>query len=105
MRGTAFGTQETLESPNRFYYSPMGITWIRDVRHVLTSYRLMQSRYDPEMGNVIPEREMKRRRLIVKIDRYIYSAVAAGLITADEVPHLKVKVRANNRWERRKQPR
>ena len=83
----------------------MGITWIRDVRHVLTSYRLMQSRYDPEMGNVIPEREMKRRRLIVKIDRYIYSAVAAGLITADEVPHFKEKVRTNNKWERRKQPR
>ena len=83
----------------------MGIIWIRDVRHILASYRLMQSRYDPEMGNVIPEREMKRRRLIVKINRYIYSAVAAGLITADEVPHFKEKVRANNRWERRKQPR
>ncbi len=83
----------------------MGIVWIRDVRHMLASYRLMQLRYDPEMGNVIPEREMKRRRLIVKIDRYIYSAVAAGLITSDEVPHFKEKVRANNRWERRKQPR
>jgi len=57
------------------------------------------------MGNVIPEREIKRRRLIVKIDRYIYIAVAAGLITADEVPHFKEKVRAMNRWERRKQPR
>jgi len=57
------------------------------------------------MGNLIPEREMKRRRLIVKIDRYIYIAVAAGLITADEVPHFKEKVRAINRWERRKQPR
>lgn len=57
------------------------------------------------MGKVIPEREMKRRRLIVKIDRYIYSAVAAGLITIDEVPNLKKRVRANNRWERRKLPR
>jgi len=57
------------------------------------------------MGNVIPEREMKRRRLIIKINRYIYSAVAAGLITADEVPHFKEKVRTNNKWERRKQPR
>jgi len=57
------------------------------------------------MSNVIPEREMNRRRLIVKIDRYIYIAVAAGLITADEVPRFKEKVRANNRWERRKQPR
>jgi len=57
------------------------------------------------MGNVIPEREMKRRRLIVKIDRYIYGAAAAGLLTADEVPYFKEKVRANNRWERRKQPR
>jgi len=57
------------------------------------------------MGKVTPEREMKRRRLIVKIDRYIYSALAAGIITIDEVPNLKEKVRANNRWERRKQPR
>jgi hypothetical protein len=57
------------------------------------------------MGSVIPEREMNRRRLIRKIDRYIYSAVAAGLITADEVPYFKEKVRVNNRWERRKQPR
>jgi len=65
----------------------------------------MQSRYDPEMGKVIPEREMKRRRLIIKIDRYIYSAVAAGLITVQEVPYFKEKVRANNKWERRKQPR
>jgi len=55
------------------------------------------------MGKVIPEREMKRRRLIVKIDRYIYSAAAAGLLAADEVPYFKEKVRANNRWERRKQ--
>ena len=43
------------------------------------------------MGKVIPEREMKRRRLIVKIDHYIYSAVAAGLLTADEVPYFKEK--------------
>jgi len=57
------------------------------------------------MGKVIPERELKRRRLIVEIDRYIYSAAAAGLITADEVPYFKEKVRANNRWERRKHPR
>ena len=83
----------------------MGIIWIRDVRHMLASYRLMQSRYDPVMGSVIPEREMKRRRLIRKIDHYIYSAVAAGLITIDELPNLKEKVRANNKWERRKQPR
>jgi hypothetical protein len=62
-------------------------------------------RYDPEMGNVIPEREMKRRRLIRKIDHYIHSSVAAGLITFDQVQDLKEKVRANNRWERRKQPR
>lgn len=57
------------------------------------------------MGKVIPEREMKRRRLIVKIDRYIHNAAAAGLLTAEEVPYFKEKVRANNRWERRKQPR
>ena len=62
-------------------------------------------RYDPEMGNVIPEREMKRRRLIKKIDYYIHGALAAGLIPIDEVPNLKEKVRANNSWERRKQPR
>jgi hypothetical protein len=57
------------------------------------------------MDNVIPEREMKRRRLIRKIDHYIYRSVASGLITADEVQDLKEKVRAKNRWERRKQPR
>ena len=57
------------------------------------------------MGKVVPEREMKRRRLIVTIDRYIYNAVVAGLITADEVPYFKEKVRINNKWERRKQPR
>jgi hypothetical protein len=62
-------------------------------------------RYDPEMDNVIPEREMKRRRLISKIDYYIHSSLAAGIITIDEVPDLKEKIRANNRWERRKQPR
>ena len=62
-------------------------------------------RYDPEMDNVIPEREMKRRRLIRKIDYYIHCSVAAGFITIDEVLDLKVKVRANNSWERRKQPR
>ena len=48
---------------------------------------------------------MKRRRLIRTIDEYIHSSVAAGLINADEVPELKQKVRANNRWERRKKPR
>jgi hypothetical protein len=57
------------------------------------------------MDNVIPEREMKRRRLIRKIDHYIYRSVASGLITADEVQDLKEKVRAKNRWERRKLPR
>jgi hypothetical protein len=57
------------------------------------------------MDNVIPEREMKRRRLIRKIDYYIHSSLAAGIITIDEVSDLKEKVRANNRWERRKQPR
>ena len=61
--------------------------------------------YDRSMGKVIPEREMKRRRLIRTIDEYIHSSVAAGLINADEVPELKQKVRANNRWERRKKPR
>jgi hypothetical protein len=67
--------------------------------------RISKMRYDPEMDNVIPERELMRRRLIRKIDYYIHCSIAAGLITIDEVPDLKEKVRANNRWERRKQPR
>ncbi len=57
------------------------------------------------MDKVIYPYQMERRRLIKRIDNYIYRSFAAGLITVDEVNDLKQKVRDKNPQERREQPR
>ncbi len=57
------------------------------------------------MGTVIYPYQMERRRLIKRIDYYIYRAFAAGLITVNELKELKAKVRGKNPQERRKKPR
>jgi len=48
---------------------------------------------------------MERRRLIKRIDYYIYRAFVAGLITVNELKELKAKVRDKNPQERRKKLR
>jgi len=57
------------------------------------------------MGTVIYPYRMERRRLIKRIDYYIYRAFVAGLITVNELKELKAKVRDKNPQERRKKLR
>ena len=57
------------------------------------------------MGTVINPYQMQRRRLIRRIDTYIYRSLAVGLLTVNEANELKQKVRDKNPRERRKQPR